>query len=206
MWDIFVFNDLIPKVDDQYIEMKKMMQKHVEPYDVIVLSDVGQELLIQLFYRMLQVHKTPKILLSLHKMWNIIHESMPSCSHWCCTRTPRTSSALKTASSPFKGAKSQRAGKEIDDQWLKFIIRLHWNWWEYLSRVVFWSMGIMNSFTLEVFQSEEQIMTCFLKLQFGPHIFLRPPMAGQTWAPEPSPISTVEIMRFDIIAQEHWKD
>ena len=38
MWDIFVFNDLIPKVDDQYIEMKKMMQKHVEPYDVIVLS------------------------------------------------------------------------------------------------------------------------------------------------------------------------
>ena len=57
----------------------------------------------------------------------------------------------------------------------------------------------MNSFTLEVFQSEEQIMTCFLKLQFGPHIFLRPPMAGQTWAPEPSPISTVEIMRFDII-------
>ena len=40
MWDIFVFDDLIPKVDDQYIEMKKMMQKHVEPYDVIVLSDV----------------------------------------------------------------------------------------------------------------------------------------------------------------------
>ena len=109
----------------------------------------------------------------------------------------------------FQGGLLEHGHHELLHSWgftfLKTISKLWYCWLK-----LWFGRGYMAS----------QIMICWLNLWLGPSIFFsRHLMADRTWAQEPSPISTVEIMRFDIISHisviywwnvvnnllKHWK-